>query len=55
MDLYVADIKAEEGLTGSKSGLHIAAIHDTLEIARVLVQKGCRMDITNAEVMPNFK
>ncbi len=49
VDLYVTDVKTE-GSTGLLSGLHLAASHDSQEIASVLLSKGCHMDIVNSEV-----
>ena len=33
-----------------ESGLHLTAIHDTEEIAKILVAKGCPMDAKDHEV-----
>lgn len=46
---------ASEKDTGSerptgKTGLHLAAIRDSREIAELLVAKDCRLDIQDAEV-----
>ena len=42
--------EGEDVRTGEKSALHLAAIHDSHEIARVLVEKGCKMDRIDIEV-----
>ena len=35
---------------GEKSALHLAAIHDSPEIAKVLIEKGCRIDRVDSQV-----
>ncbi len=54
VDLCASDKNTgDDGDTGSLSGLHIAAPHETdkmLEIAGILISKGCPMDVVNAKV-----
>ncbi len=49
IDLYATDT-TKDGAVGLMSGLHIAAIHDSYEIASALLLKGCSLDIADAEV-----
>ena len=37
-----------------KTALHIAAIHDSMEIADMLVQRGCPLNVQDAEVGPKL-
>ncbi len=39
---FVVESSDEGGRTGEKSALHIAAIHDSEEIAKALLDKGCK-------------
>ena len=39
----------DEG-TGINTGLHLAAIHDTDAVAKVLIKKGCPIDAKDAKV-----
>ena len=45
-DVDVSDfVKEDDGeRTGEKSALHIAAIHDSAEIAKALLDRGCKAD-----------
>ena len=36
---------------GQRSGLHISAIHDSHEIAAILVEKGCKIDLKDLKVL----
>ena len=44
------EIDAETGNVGRKTGLHLAAIHDSLDIAYELITKGCPLDIQDLVV-----
>ena len=49
-----AEERTKEGddvRTGEKSALHLAAIHDSHEIARVLIEKGCKIDRVDSKVL----
>ena len=39
----------DEG-TGVNTGLHLAAIHDTDAVAKILIKKGCPIDAKDAKV-----
>lgn len=45
----------KDGRTGEKSALHLAAVHDSVEIAKVLIEKGCRIDRADLKVMKASK
>jgi len=40
----------EEGRQGGMTGLHLAAIHDSPEIASLLIEKGCPINSLDKEV-----
>jgi len=40
----------EEGRQGGMMGLHLAAIHDSPEIASLLIEKGCPIDALDEKV-----
>ncbi len=44
VDLSAFVQEDKHGKTGEKSALHIAAIHDSSEIAKTLINKGCKID-----------
>ncbi len=39
-----------DGSNGKKTGLHIAAFHDSAGIAQLLLAHGCPLDIQDADV-----
>lgn len=42
--------EGEEQRFGQRSGLHLAAIHDCHEIAKILIENGCKIDILDLNV-----
>ncbi len=56
-DVDVSDFVEESSddgeRTGEKSALHIAAIHDSAEIAKALLDKGCKADRKDIMVCNN--
>ena len=42
--------EGDEERRGQRSGLHISAIHDSHEIAAILVEKGCKIDLKDLMV-----
>ena len=45
--------RSDEGANG-KSGLHIAAIHDSAKIAEMLIKGGCPLCVQDLEVSRGF-
>ncbi len=44
----------EGGVTGEKSALHLAAIHDSADIAGILQKEGCKIDRIDSRVSVNL-
>ncbi len=54
-DVDVSDFVKENegGKTGEKSALHLAAIHDSADIAEILQKEGCKIDRIDSRVSVN--
>ncbi len=46
----VKEMYINDGSNGKKTGLHIAAFHDSAEVAQLLVDHSCPLEIQDADV-----